>query len=102
MRDRPADEAMVIFNSIRRGNAPDDIVRRVEHGDVLLQLNLMPEVRYRYEFPFRKEMPAYLMRSQSRYLWSFLFKPPFAVSGSASDPAPDAVCVSSGVPDTGP
>lgn len=86
MRDRPGDEALAIFNSVRRGNAPNDIVRCVEHGDVLLQLNLRPEARYRYEFPFRKEMPAYLLRSKSRYLRSLLFEPPFPVSSSASDP----------------
>ena len=66
VRDRPHEEAMAIVSNIRRGDDPEDIVRRVEHGDVLVQMRLVPETRYRYEFPFRKEMPAFLVGGGSR------------------------------------
>jgi hypothetical protein len=93
VRDRPHYEAMAIVGNIRRGDDPNDIVRRVEHGDMLVQMRLVPETRYRYEFPFRKEMPAFLVRSGSRYLRSSLLEPPFPEPRSASD-------ISSAVPQT--
>ncbi|KAI9147639.1 High-affinity glucose transporter [Paramyrothecium foliicola] len=68
--DRARDEVVAIVGNIHRGEDPEGILRRVEHSDARLQINLVPEARYRYEFPFRKEMPAFLMRSWSRYLRS--------------------------------
>ena len=52
MRVRSEEEAFEIFQRIRKGTEPTTILRHVNYGNILLQLAVVPEARYRYEFPF--------------------------------------------------
>lgn len=43
LRTRPEAEAMSIFRRLQGGERPEDIMRHVQHGDLLLQLSLRPD-----------------------------------------------------------
>ena len=92
LRSHPEDDAQAILARIRRGDDIDTIARHVDYGDLLLQVSLQPETRYRYVFPVHADMPAYLVKSSSPYLHSLLYD--WTVGGaagnaSASASAPD-------------
>ena len=74
LRSRPEEEAIEIFKRIREGVDAESILRHLEGGDLLLQLALVPETRYRYEFPLIKEMPRHLQRPSNPYLKSLVFE----------------------------
>ncbi|KAK1757423.1 hypothetical protein QBC47DRAFT_155922 [Echria macrotheca] len=93
--DRDAKE---IFRRIRAGADIHSILRYVNYGDPLVQLAVVPEARYRYEFPFVSEMPALLIRPDNPYLdskvYEFSLRPPLETKGqsnsttSSSSPEP--------------
>ncbi|KAK4177803.1 hypothetical protein QBC36DRAFT_345114 [Triangularia setosa] len=58
---------------IRGGGSPGSILRRIKEGDLLLQLSLKPETRYRYVLPYVSEMPAHLYRSDNPYIKSCIY-----------------------------
>ncbi len=72
LRKRPAPEACEIIKRIQDGTEPESILSFIRDGDLLLQLALAPESRYRFVFPIVQEMPAYLLRSDNPYLNSGL------------------------------
>ncbi|KAK4162169.1 hypothetical protein QBC43DRAFT_88833 [Cladorrhinum sp. PSN259] len=74
LQTRPHKEAEEIFERIRRGADAGSVLRHVEHGDVLVQLSLIPEARYRYEFPYRPSMPQYLQHPNNPYLDSEVYE----------------------------
>jgi hypothetical protein len=71
---RPEAESLAIYKRLRMGDDTETIMRHVEYGDVLLQVALAPEARYRYVFPFRSDMPQYLYKPWNQYLHSLLFE----------------------------
>ncbi|KAK0729242.1 hypothetical protein B0T21DRAFT_291956 [Apiosordaria backusii] len=73
LRSRPEKEAEEIFQRIRRGADATAILRHVNYGDMLVQLALVPETRFRYEFPYLPDMPVYLQRQDNPYLDSEVF-----------------------------
>jgi Fungal Zn(2)-Cys(6) binuclear cluster domain len=74
LQARPHAEANQIFKRIRNGADAESILRYIEEGDLLLQLSLVPETRYRYEFPFIQEMPTLLRRPDNPYLHSLVYE----------------------------
>ncbi|KAK4662409.1 hypothetical protein QC763_0087940 [Podospora pseudopauciseta] len=48
LQDRSDIESAEIFKRIRMGGPPESILRRIKEGDLLLQLSLKPEMRFRY------------------------------------------------------
>ncbi|KAK3990327.1 hypothetical protein QBC44DRAFT_66147 [Cladorrhinum sp. PSN332] len=74
LQTRPQKEAEEIFERIRRGADAASVLRHVEHGDVLVQLSLIPEARFRYEFPYRSDMPEYLRIHNNPYLDSEVYE----------------------------
>lgn len=55
---------------------PEIVLRHFRDGDLLLQLSLVPERRYRYEFPYLREMPDFLLKATHRsnpYLDTLLY-----------------------------
>jgi hypothetical protein len=50
----------------------ETVLKRFRDGDLLLQLSLVPERRYRYEFPFLQEMPEFLLKPTNPYLDTLL------------------------------
>ena len=73
LRDRSEEEADEIVKRIRAGADPESILRYINDGDLLLQLALVPETRYRYVFPIRREMPGFLIRPDNPYLDSKVY-----------------------------
>lgn len=74
IKSRPAGDADAIVQRIRAGVAPDSILRHVHAGDLLLQLQVAPESRYRFEFPYRANMPSLLRIASNPYFQSTLFE----------------------------
>jgi hypothetical protein len=62
---------------LRDGTDMKTIIRQIKDGDLLLQLSLVPETRYRYEFPFFPDMPSYLLQRSNPYLNSALYEQAF-------------------------
>ena len=50
------------------------ILSQVKEGDLLLQLSLVPETRFRFDFPFKTEMPSSLRIANQPYLQSLLYE----------------------------
>lgn len=73
IQTRSDQEALEIVRRIRSGDDLGNIVEQMANGDLLLQLSLIPETRYRYEFPFKAKMPAILNSPGNRYLNSPLY-----------------------------
>jgi hypothetical protein len=63
-----------VFQRIRRGTDADSVLRHVNHGDILIQLALVPEARYRYEFPYLPDMPSFLRQMSNPYLDSDVYE----------------------------
>ncbi|KAK0730418.1 hypothetical protein B0H67DRAFT_32036 [Lasiosphaeris hirsuta] len=74
LQTRPEQEAEDLLQRIRRGADANSILRHVNYGDVLVQLALVPEARYRYEFPYKTDMPEFLLRPDNPYLDSELYE----------------------------
>ena len=68
LRKRPEPEACEIVKRIQDGTEPESILSYIRDGDLLLQLALAPECRYRYVFPIVQEMPVFLLRPDNPYL----------------------------------
>lgn len=73
LRNRPESEAGEIIKRIQAGTEPEAILRYIREGDLLLQLALAPETRYRYVFPLVQEMPEFLLRPDNPYLNSWVY-----------------------------
>ena len=71
-----ADDVLAngIFRLIRQGASPESIVQQIRTGDALIELHLSTETRYRFNFPYKKEMPSKLLGSNSPYLRSYMYE----------------------------
>ncbi|KAK4154424.1 nitrogen assimilation transcription factor nirA [Chaetomidium leptoderma] len=74
LRDRPETESNEIVKRIKDGSDPACILRHIREGDLLLQLALVPETRYRFVFPYIEEMRASLVRPDNPYLGSWVYE----------------------------
>jgi hypothetical protein len=85
LRFRDEQSVALILHRIRAGDPVDSVISLVQDGDLLLQLALAPPSEYRYEFPYAKDMPAFLLgRPDNPYLDSWAFRlPPRDRLGSA-------------------
>ncbi|KXX81374.1 Nitrogen assimilation transcription factor nirA [Madurella mycetomatis] len=68
LRSRTEAESSEIVKRIRSGGDPESILRYIKDADLLLQLAVVPETRYRYVFPLMQDMPAFLIRPDNPYL----------------------------------
>jgi hypothetical protein len=53
----PDQDAKDVLQRLRSGLDPATILSHLKTGSALLQMAVMPESRYRYDFPFRREFP---------------------------------------------
>jgi hypothetical protein len=94
LRSKPDREASEILQRIRSGVDINTIVRLINYGDVQGDLTLVPEARYRYDFPYTPEMPKWLLRPGNPYLvseiYDYALRPveqlPSPASSSSSSP----------------
>lgn len=63
-----------MLQRIRGGADVGSILRHVNFGDVPMQVSLTPEAHFHFEFPYRKEMPAFLLRPNNPYLNSQIYE----------------------------
>jgi hypothetical protein len=82
MQSRNDADAATIFQQVRRGADPHSLLQNIEVGDVILQLKVTPETRYRFEFPYKSEMPASLLAPRNPYLGSVLYEAACITSNS--------------------
>jgi len=87
LQSRPETDAQAILGRIRRGDDVNVIARHINFGDLLIQVALEPETRYRYEFPMVRDIPAHLIGSWNPYLDSLIYEwTPAAVALDGSSP----------------
>ncbi|KXJ85262.1 hypothetical protein Micbo1qcDRAFT_180969 [Microdochium bolleyi] len=82
----PEAEAQAVFKRIRSGHDVGAIVNHVRDGDVLLQMALEPESRFRYSFPYGSEMPSDIV-ANNPYLDSFIYEAPSLYASSSTGKA---------------
>jgi hypothetical protein len=70
----PEHTSATVFAKIRWGGDPESIAQSLRGGDLLSELQLRPETRYRFEFPWRAKMPDFLLRPWNQYLNSPLYE----------------------------
>lgn len=73
-----------IVKRIKNGTEPEAILRYIREGDLLLQLALTPETRYRYVFPLVPEMPACLLQPDNPYLSARVYE--WVATGAQTPP----------------
>ncbi|KAI2615137.1 hypothetical protein GGR54DRAFT_642636 [Hypoxylon sp. NC1633] len=74
LRSRPDNETAQVLNRLRSGDDVQTIVSAVQDGDLLLQLAFKPDLRFRYEFPYLRDMPLHLSQWHNPYLESILYE----------------------------
>ena len=65
-------------------------MRHINAGDILLQLHVTPETRYRYVFPYRTQMPTSLQSPNNPYLNSLVYEMTFMASTSEQQALPSS------------
>ncbi|KAM0541612.1 hypothetical protein ACHAPJ_013159 [Fusarium lateritium] len=73
LKNLPEKDAQDVLQRIRSGTNVRSVVNHVKTGDILLQMAVVPETRFRYEFPYRPE----LLREQdlnNPYLNSIIYE----------------------------
>ena len=83
------EQSREIVRLIRAGAEPEPLVRLLQNGDLPAQLELVPNTKLHYEFPYISSMPDYLLSSDNVYLRSQIYdasilgiKPPYLSSSS--------------------
>lgn len=61
LRKLPEGEAQHVLKRLRSGTDVGALVSHIRDGDLLVQMALEPESRFRYDFPCRPEMPEELL-----------------------------------------
>ncbi|KAI1465251.1 uncharacterized protein F4812DRAFT_440233 [Daldinia caldariorum] len=77
LKTKSETETLEILRRIRTGDDVNSILRHARDGDLLIQLSLAPEARRRYEFPYIRDMPSYILMSDNLYLRSFVYETTF-------------------------
>ncbi|KAL7948831.1 hypothetical protein V8C42DRAFT_230446 [Trichoderma barbatum] len=72
LRNMSDREAQHVFRRIRSGTDVATLLNQVKTGNLLLQMAVAPETRFRYELPYRSEMPDYYL-SNNPYMDSIIY-----------------------------
>lgn len=73
LKSLPEREAQDVLRRIRSGADITTVLSHVRAGNLLLQLAVTPETRFRYEFPYRSQMPDDYIQDNP-YLDSLIFE----------------------------
>jgi hypothetical protein len=84
IQSRPENDARAIFNRVREGVDVRSVLQLVNTGDLLLQLQVMPETKHRFEFPYRSRMPTLLQTEDNPYIRSVIYEVAFGNADSKS------------------
>lgn len=77
MANLPEEDATALFRRIRAGEESETVLKQFRDGDLLLQMQLVPETRLEYKLPYSREFPTVLSSSGSRYLDSKIYEAAF-------------------------
>ncbi|KAF4445510.1 hypothetical protein F53441_10763 [Fusarium austroafricanum] len=72
IQTRPQAEALEIFRRIQAGVDAETLMRQLSSADLLLQVQLEPETRSRYEFIYSPLMPKYLQSAENPFMRSLI------------------------------
>lgn len=72
IQTRPRAEALEIVRRIQSGLDPETLMRQLTSADLLLQVQLEPETRSRYQFIYSPLMPAYLQTTDNPFMKSLI------------------------------
>lgn len=73
LRTLPSQESQEVLRRLRHGIDITTVLNQVRAGDLLLQLAVSPETRFRYWFPYRSEMLKELTLSNP-YMSSMIYE----------------------------
>lgn len=73
LRTLPDRDAQEVLERIRSGSDARSVLQQAKVGDVLLQMAVVPETRYRYEFPYKADLPREY-HIDNPYLTSLLYE----------------------------
>lgn len=82
IRSRPPGVAEQLVRKIRNGTKAEDLIRYVQDGDLLLNLALQPDHRFRFTLPYPADVQPLLQRTANPYLNSHLFRTLFEETGA--------------------
>lgn len=71
----PEEDASNILKRLRSGMNIEMLLNHVTTSNLLLQLAVGPESRFRYDFPYHKEVPASLLTNDNAYFKSPFYEP---------------------------
>ncbi|KJK76000.1 hypothetical protein H634G_08757 [Metarhizium anisopliae BRIP 53293] len=94
----PTQEAHDILNRIRHGTDVVTILNHVRAGDVLVQMAVEPETRFRYEFPYKAEIPQDYVQ-HNPYLDSIIFEAT-SLYATGQDSTPSASSTTNSAPNS--
>ena len=57
LKDLPDQDADNVLQRIRSGTEITKVLNQVHTGNILLQMAVTPETRFRYELPYRPDIP---------------------------------------------
>ncbi|EXK26089.1 hypothetical protein FOMG_17314 [Fusarium oxysporum f. sp. melonis 26406] len=72
IQTRPEAEVHEVVRRIRAGANAETIARQLSTADPLLQVQLEPETRYRYQFLYSPLMPSYLQTPSNPFIHSLI------------------------------
>lgn len=75
MKTASEQDASGILAKPRSGADIETLVSHLTTGDLLLQLSVAPETRFRYDFPYDKRMPTSLLIQDNVYLQAPIYDP---------------------------
>ncbi|KAF2008697.1 hypothetical protein BU24DRAFT_429269 [Aaosphaeria arxii CBS 175.79] len=78
LRSMSEQESYSVLQRIRAGANPESILNQIRDGNLLMQLALVPEHRSRYEFPYMRAMPEFLLQSENIYTDTLVYEFSFA------------------------
>jgi len=67
IRTRPDDESFEILRRIKMGTDVRDVLKHIKEADLLIQLNLRPQNKFRYTLPFISTMPTRIPHPENLY-----------------------------------
>jgi hypothetical protein len=78
LQTREEKEVSAIVQRLRQSQDPDAIAKQLEGSDLLLQLHVAPETKFRFSFPYSRDMPRVLLTCDNPYLTAMIYESSFA------------------------
>jgi hypothetical protein len=74
LQSKPEQESLELLRRIRAGHDAESVISHATDGNLLLQLALVPETKFRYQFPYVRDMPLFLQTPDNPYLDSVIYE----------------------------